>query len=618
MGLWCYSAWGQEAKVPRLIRFSGVVRQTGEKPVRGAAELHFALFKEESGGEPLWFESQTVEVDAQGRYQVLLGAMHPDGLPMDLFTSGEARWLSIMVGKQEQPRVLLVSVPYALKAADAESLGGKPASAYVASEELKTALSDPKYAQRALNATVLASTGGGTAPSFTDTNPSTLTCNVATNCLVITQNSGAHALLSQMLATSGAFYGVYGLSASTTGRGVFGQATATTGANYGVRGLTASTSGYGVYGAASATTGVNFGVAGTSASTSGRGIFGDASATTGSTFGLFGQAASVSGVGLQGSATAVTGVTTGVRAISFSPSGTGAVIDNLGGGKLISARTTSFVEKFSVDGSGNVAAAGLIDAASASFVGAVAGGSFTGSTFAGDGSGLTSVNADLLDGMDSTAFAPASSSAAYVDVLGDVMVGQLVLPANGLAAGGSQLVLSAGRVGVGILSPLAQLHVDTTDATDGAGASAVDALTVAGGEGGDQNTGSATAGAGSSVTITGGSGGAGLGTDSNGGNGGSITLQPGAGGAGDGFSGSAGNVLLAPSGTGSVGIGTSSPGQKLEINGGLRLNTLTLKPACSVLTRGTFWITLGGAGVEDLVEVCTKDAADAYDWRNVI
>ena len=29
---------------------------------------------------------------------------------MDLFTSGEARWLSIMVGKMEQPRILLVSV----------------------------------------------------------------------------------------------------------------------------------------------------------------------------------------------------------------------------------------------------------------------------------------------------------------------------------------------------------------------------------------------------------------------------------------------------------------------------------------------------------------------------
>jgi hypothetical protein len=39
------------------------------------------------------------------------------------------------------------------------------------------------------------------------------------------------------------------------------------------------------------------------------------------------------------------------------------VFDNLAGGKLISAHTTGFVEKFSVDGSGNVTAAGTISGA---------------------------------------------------------------------------------------------------------------------------------------------------------------------------------------------------------------------------------------------------------------
>ena len=33
-------------------------------------------------------------------------------------------------GEVEQPRGLLVSIPYALKASDAETLGGRPASAY--------------------------------------------------------------------------------------------------------------------------------------------------------------------------------------------------------------------------------------------------------------------------------------------------------------------------------------------------------------------------------------------------------------------------------------------------------------------------------------------------------
>jgi len=39
--------------------------------------------------------------------------------------------------------------------------------------------------------------------------------------------------------------------------------------------------------------------------------------------------------------------------------------------------------------------------------------------------------------------------------------------------------------------------------------------------------------------------------------------------------------------SGNVGIGTTSPGQVLEVNGGARLNTATAKPACSSTVRGT-------------------------------
>jgi hypothetical protein len=106
------------------------------KPVTGAVDVTFSLYNTEAGGEPLWFETQTVQADDLGRYTALLGAMHTDGLPLDLFTSGEVRWLGIQVGTEaeQQPRVLLVSVPYALKAGDAETLGGKPASAYMLNE----------------------------------------------------------------------------------------------------------------------------------------------------------------------------------------------------------------------------------------------------------------------------------------------------------------------------------------------------------------------------------------------------------------------------------------------------------------------------------------------------
>lgn len=66
---------------------------------------------------------------------------------------------------------------------------------------------------------------------------------------------------------------------------------------------------------------------------------------------------------------------------------------------------------------------------------------------------------------------------------------------------------------------------------------------------------------------------------------------------------------------GGVGIGTNSASQKLEVNGGIRLNTADSKPTCSVSVRGTFWAVQSAGGVKDTVEVCAKDAGDAYAWR---
>jgi len=43
----------------------------------------------QEGGSPLFVETQNLQVDEQGRYTVLLGATQPDGLPLDLFTSGK-------------------------------------------------------------------------------------------------------------------------------------------------------------------------------------------------------------------------------------------------------------------------------------------------------------------------------------------------------------------------------------------------------------------------------------------------------------------------------------------------------------------------------------------------
>jgi hypothetical protein len=125
---------GPSAVVPRLINFNGILRDTIGRPLTGVVGVTFSLYKEQQGGTPVWTETQNIQADSSGQYSTLLGMSLPNGLPIEIFTSGEPRWLGVQAqqpGDAEQPRILLVSVPYALKAADADTIGGKPASAFV-------------------------------------------------------------------------------------------------------------------------------------------------------------------------------------------------------------------------------------------------------------------------------------------------------------------------------------------------------------------------------------------------------------------------------------------------------------------------------------------------------
>jgi hypothetical protein len=120
--------------IPRFITISGVLRTGSGVPLTGVFGVRFALYSAQQGGVPLWSEIQNVNVDEQERYSASLGATQPVGLPIELFRSNEPRWLGVHVqiaGEDEQPRLLLVSVPYAMKAADADTIGGRPASAFV-------------------------------------------------------------------------------------------------------------------------------------------------------------------------------------------------------------------------------------------------------------------------------------------------------------------------------------------------------------------------------------------------------------------------------------------------------------------------------------------------------
>src|SRR5579884_3339872 len=78
------------AAVPPLVSFSGAVRDASGKPLAGSQALTFSIYTDETSRTPLWQETQNVQADEQGRYTVHLGAATANGMPLDLFTSGQS------------------------------------------------------------------------------------------------------------------------------------------------------------------------------------------------------------------------------------------------------------------------------------------------------------------------------------------------------------------------------------------------------------------------------------------------------------------------------------------------------------------------------------------------
>ncbi len=88
-----------------FLPFRGVAVDDNGRPRFGTVSVLFAIYAEPVGGVPLWAEIQAVSVDADGRYQVLLGTT-TEGMPSALFD--ETRWLGVQPeGQAEQARVVL-------------------------------------------------------------------------------------------------------------------------------------------------------------------------------------------------------------------------------------------------------------------------------------------------------------------------------------------------------------------------------------------------------------------------------------------------------------------------------------------------------------------------------
>ncbi len=208
------------AVVPRLVNYSGVLTDVNGKPQTGVVGVTFTLYQDSEGGTPLWMEIQNVQTSKSGHYSVMLGSTTSAGLPQDVFVTGEARWLGVQAeGQTEQPRVLLVAVPYALKAGDAETVGGLPASAFV--------LAAPPVAgsgNAVANATGNVAASSAAAQALTSSDVTTTGGTVNTIPLFTTATNIQNSILTQTSTTAINVRGKLNLPAT-------GTATATKGFN---------------------------------------------------------------------------------------------------------------------------------------------------------------------------------------------------------------------------------------------------------------------------------------------------------------------------------------------------------------------------------------------------
>jgi len=336
------------AVVPPVVKFSGVLTDSRGKPMAGTVGVTFSLYKESQGGAALWVETQNVTLDKTGHYTAMLGSTTSQGLPSDLFASGEARWLGVQAqGETEQPRTVLMSVPYALKAADAETIGGLPPSAF-----LKASAPGSATAANSSNQAVAAVTGSGTANHVTKwlsptklgnsnifdgpsgnvgiatTSPSakldvngtarvrddaTVNGSLSAGPITATSSSSGGTGVYANAGSSGGSNGVIAIGATgvagyttvNSSIALYGNAGSSTGSNgvvgYGATGVAGNstiTGSYGTYGGgstgvwgSSTGTGANVGVYGTGA-TGGTGVYG-----VGDAWGVLGQSSSASGSG---------------------------------------------------------------------------------------------------------------------------------------------------------------------------------------------------------------------------------------------------------------------------------------------------------------------------------
>ena len=117
LGLALTSLWAQ---APQLLNYQGKLSMGGT-PAADTFSMVFSIYSSATGTTALWSETQSVVV-ANGIFNVLLGSATP--IPNSVFTGSGERYLGIKVRVDPEmtPRFRLASVPFAMRASEADGV----------------------------------------------------------------------------------------------------------------------------------------------------------------------------------------------------------------------------------------------------------------------------------------------------------------------------------------------------------------------------------------------------------------------------------------------------------------------------------------------------------------
>ena len=113
------------ATTPQTMNYQGILKSTAGAPFTGAKKLTFKIYDAASGGNLFWTEIQPTVNVAKGQFNVTLGAGSP-AVPLAL-AFDKPYWLGVTVDPETTemtPRQPLTTVPYAFRAAAADTLVG--------------------------------------------------------------------------------------------------------------------------------------------------------------------------------------------------------------------------------------------------------------------------------------------------------------------------------------------------------------------------------------------------------------------------------------------------------------------------------------------------------------